>query len=56
MIRREIKNLCSSDYDSILRDTVQAVKQFNWEHCHVGTTQQTPHSHDSAEPINQKAC
>ena len=31
MIRREIKNLCSSDYDSILRDTVQAVKQFNWD-------------------------
>ena len=31
MIRKEIKNLCSSDYDSILRDTIQAVKQFNWD-------------------------
>lgn len=31
MIRSEMKSLSSSSYDSILRDTIEAVKHFHWD-------------------------
>lgn len=31
MIRSEMKSLSSTTYDSILRDTIEAIKQFHWD-------------------------
>ena len=31
LMKEEFKSLCSRDHDTLLRDDVQAVKQFSWE-------------------------
>ena len=41
-IRQEIKQVSSETHDSILRDSVEAVKHFHWETVRLEMVQQTP--------------
>ena len=41
-IREEMKHVSSGGHDSILRDSVEAVKHFNWETVRLELLQQTP--------------
>ena len=41
-IRHEMKELSSDSYDSILRDSVEAVKNFNWETVRLELIQNMP--------------
>ena len=41
-IQHEMKDLSSDSYDSILRDSVEAVKNFNWETVRLELIQEMP--------------
>lgn len=41
-IKSEMKSLSSDAYDSILRDTIEAIKHFNWEMVSVEFTRKIP--------------
>ncbi len=41
-IREEMKTLGSMEHDSILRDNIEAVKQFSWETIFMELSQKVP--------------